>query len=666
MSLLLKLLVSSTFILAYSSDLNNGELCPEINKGHPHRVKRSATSSSFTVGYKENVSLTDKSEFESEFQEFIRKSLPIFNLIFFEIPDSLEQDVIFDIRSRSVVRMVEHVVMRHEAKREKSLHWNLDSLVHESNRKMIDGAGYGVTIYVVDSGIDDHAEFGSRIDRKRSKSFRSQKDANGDTTDSFDCRGHGTAVAGAAAGKNSGVARSASIVSYAVTECQSGSIDPQNILDALHHLIENYPASKVVINLSNGVNAISDTDPSLMIAEEQLSNKGAVIIRAAGNLGKDSCQYGQLGLDFSLSVASSDSSNGFVSSSNYGSCVDIIAPGQDILLPMHDDQGLGGKGLGFFSGTSFAAPQVAGAAAVFMSKYNIIGLEVATILLSHALPIITNAPENTINSLLQLPVRASLPLQQTQLLLYENVEYLSTFNYTSVLVDGVNKSSHTGKPYECIKACLKEYNCYGFAYACAGGVGSRCQEDDVGGTCDFLSRDNTHPQRYQWEQSEDVGINCYFRSKYRYWSVDANYVPLESPDNAASLDCPEISRLNNIDLEECLFWAYSIRSEIKDAIEYNNHTKTCIYMNCDLHFSLLYTDQDEKSKDRSDAYPGSAVFYHHPRAVPIAMSGYFLGTHIEEYFKTTIVQNHYDSEDATDRNRAYSCPSGSIQILKQL
>eukprot|EP00121_Abeoforma_whisleri_P008509 Awhi_evm3s7813 len=172
--------------------------------GHPHRVRRSATTLSLTIGYYKDISPIEKEEFETEFGEFIWKTLPKFNLAFVEIPEIMEEDLISEIRTKSFVRMVEHVVMRYESEnkkkkgsKDKKMFWNLATVTNstsESRQNQVFGTGFRVQIYVIDSGVDDHVEFGSRINRKLSKSFRTQKDPYGDNNDTFDCRGHGTAV----------------------------------------------------------------------------------------------------------------------------------------------------------------------------------------------------------------------------------------------------------------------------------------------------------------------------------------------------------------------------------------------------------------------------------------------------------------------------------------
>eukprot|EP00121_Abeoforma_whisleri_P015651 Awhi_evm2s14404 len=127
----------------------------------------------------------------------------------------------------------------------------------------------GASIYIIDSGIDDHIEFGQRIDRQRSRFF-------GNRVDSYDCRGHGTAVAGVAAGKNSGVANGATLISYAVSDCVSGSTSSQTIIEALndiHDHLTGLQDEKVVINLSNGINAKTNSSQTLINAESALKAK---------------------------------------------------------------------------------------------------------------------------------------------------------------------------------------------------------------------------------------------------------------------------------------------------------------------------------------------------------------------------------------------------------
>eukprot|EP00121_Abeoforma_whisleri_P009123 Awhi_evm1s8382 len=329
-------------------DSNN--LAPILNSGHRHASRRSDTSASYGILLHSNAAVTEKKEFETDFGEFLTKKLPKFDAMYVEIPDNIAEEVLLDIRSRSYVEIVETVlkISHHETEKlpemdpKKNLHWNMFAVSGknlENDKDMVAvpteagvfmGQGHRVYVYVIDSGIDDHVEFGLRINREKSKGFGSRA-----PEDSYDCRGHGTMVAGVIAGATTGIVTKAEIVSYAVMDCETGVTTTETILEALHSVledIENEYSTGVeigsrgfVINLSNGLSELADTDELLKLAEEKITKAGGVVVRAVGNLGKEACDYG-LQLEDSIRVGSVDSELTMADHSNHGSCVDIFAP----------------------------------------------------------------------------------------------------------------------------------------------------------------------------------------------------------------------------------------------------------------------------------------------------------------------------------------------------
>lgn len=228
--------------------------------------------------------------------------------------------------------------------------------------------GSGVHIYFVDTGIDlDHPDFGGRIGK--SVSIRS----SGKTPN--DCYGHGTHVAGTAGSKTYGMAKESELHSVRVGDC-SGWTDLATILAGLNWVASNARARSVV-NLSWG----GPRSAVLNAAVSRLVDDGIVVAVAAGNEGGVACRISPASARPVIAVGALDKSDEEANFSNYGSCVDVYAPGVDVeSLWMNKPR----KSL-TASGTSMSTPHVAGAIAVLWSqKLSLSGAEVTHHLLNSA------------------------------------------------------------------------------------------------------------------------------------------------------------------------------------------------------------------------------------------------------------------------------------------
>lgn len=232
--------------------------------------------------------------------------------------------------------------------------WGLDRIDEASlpSDARFDAAndGSGSTIYIVDTGINANSEFGARY------SAVGFNNAKGNSTFT-DCNGHGTHVAGTAAGTTYGVAKGANIVAVRVLDC-SGSGTWSGVakgLDWIASAANTNSKRAAVINMSIGgaKNATVDTAVKNIIA------LGYSVVVAAGNEKGDACKKSPSNVTAAITVAASDSSDTFASFSNYGSCVDLIAPGVGIVS-------IWGAGTSALNGTSMASPHVAGAVAIYL------------------------------------------------------------------------------------------------------------------------------------------------------------------------------------------------------------------------------------------------------------------------------------------------------------
>ncbi|MFC6853337.1 S8 family peptidase [Aquipuribacter hungaricus] len=209
--------------------------------------------------------------------------------------------------------------------------------------------GAGATIYVVDSGVDaGHAEFGGRV--------RSGFTVVTDGAGTDDCNGHGTHVAGTAAGAVHGVASSATVVPVRVADCR-GKGTVGGIVDGLDWVLQDHQAgTPAVVNLSIG----AGPSPMLDDAVRALHARGLSVVVAAGNAGADACLSSPGRVPAAVTVGATDASDRRPSWSDHGACLDLFAPGVEIRSAAHGTV----TGTRVDSGTSMAAPHAAGVLAV--------------------------------------------------------------------------------------------------------------------------------------------------------------------------------------------------------------------------------------------------------------------------------------------------------------
>ncbi|MGN7199923.1 S8 family serine peptidase [Arthrobacter sp. SAFR-044] len=258
------------------------------------------------------------------------------------------------------------------------------------------GAGAGVTAYVVDTGIlASHTDFGGRV----AAGWTAVADGNGTT----DCNGHGTHVAGTVAGSTYGVAKSATLVPVRVLDC-SGSGYNSDVVAGLDWIAANHAAgTPAVANLSLGGAASSTVDNAI----QAVLNDGVTTVVAAGNSAVDACTGSPARVPGAVTVAASDSADKQASFSNFGSCVDLYAPGVGIT----SDYYTSATATASMSGTSMAAPHTAGAAALLLSQNPALApADVAAALVANATPgVIAGATTGTPNRLLYTGTDVAAP-----------------------------------------------------------------------------------------------------------------------------------------------------------------------------------------------------------------------------------------------------------------
>ncbi|MEU8259865.1 S8 family peptidase [Micromonospora sp. NPDC048999] len=202
--------------------------------------------------------------------------------------------------------------------------------------------GSGVTVYVVDSGIRaSHVDFGGRA----SGVYDAVRDGNGTN----DCHGHGTHVAGTIGGATYGVAKAVTIKAVRVLQCDNSGWTT-DLIDGVDWLAGHHDARSVANFSLQGYGTAANT------AVENLIDSGVQPVFAAGNYSTDACTNGPRSAR-GITVGATDSTDNRASFSNYGTCVDIFAPGVNITSAGIASDTAVGSG---WSGTSMAAPHVTG------------------------------------------------------------------------------------------------------------------------------------------------------------------------------------------------------------------------------------------------------------------------------------------------------------------
>ncbi|MDE8587070.1 S8 family serine peptidase [Arthrobacter sp. NQ4] len=235
--------------------------------------------------------------------------------------------------------------------------WGLDRIDQRalplSNTFTPTASGAGVSAYVIDTGVmAANTDFGGRV----AAGWTAIADGKG----SSDCNGHGTHVAGIIAGKTFGVAKSASVVPVRVLGCDGSGYD-SDVIAGLDWIASQHAAgTPAVANLSIG----GPTSTTLDDAIRGIINDGVTAVVAAGNAAVDACTTSPARVAEALTVAATDSSDRQAGFSNYGSCVDLYAPGVGI----QSDWDTSTTSVATLSGTSMASPHVAGAAALSLSR----------------------------------------------------------------------------------------------------------------------------------------------------------------------------------------------------------------------------------------------------------------------------------------------------------
>jgi aqualysin 1 len=267
--------------------------------------------------------------------------------------------------------------------------WGIDRIDQRalplSNSYTYDFTGAGVTAYIIDTGIRvSHDEFGGRA--------VSGWDFVNNDSEASDCNGHGTHVAGTVGGATYGVAKGVSLVAVRVLNC-SGSGTTSGVIAGINWVTSQHTTGKAVANmsLSGSVSTSLDTAVKNSVAD------GVVYAVAAANNNRDACKFSPARVPEAITVGATTSSDARASYSNYGSCLDLFAPGSSITSAWYTSN----TATNTISGTSMAAPHVAGVAALYLEGHSGTAQQVRDAIVAAATAgVVGNAGRNSPNLLL--------------------------------------------------------------------------------------------------------------------------------------------------------------------------------------------------------------------------------------------------------------------------
>ncbi|MFY7002646.1 S8 family peptidase [Acinetobacter pittii] len=291
-------------------------------------------------------------------------------------------------KNPKVVSIENDTIMKVDATTQSNPDWGLDRI--DQRNLPLDSAysylqtGSGTTAYIVDTGIfSTHQQFSGLV----LSGYTAISDGNGTS----DCHGHGTHVAGTVGGSTYGVAKNVSLVPIRILGCD-GSGASSNVIAGLDWILKN-GKKPAVVNMSLG----GEANTSLDSAVENLFNNGYVMVVAAGNSNTDACSSSPARVSKAITVAATDNTDTRASYSNYGSCVDIFAPGSQI-----NSSWIGSNtATKVLNGTSMATPHVVGVVAeMLQSTPTATPQTISTNLLNQASSNVVKNPSGSPNRLL--------------------------------------------------------------------------------------------------------------------------------------------------------------------------------------------------------------------------------------------------------------------------
>ncbi len=271
---------------------------------------------------------------------------------------SLPAAALQGLRNNPLVEYIEQdktVSLHQSVSPQDQVTWGLDR-IDQADRPLdtqynFTSTGAGVHAFILDTGIrPDHVEFTGRL----AAGYTAIADGYG----TKDCNGHGTHVAGTVGGTTWGVAKGVTLIPVRVLDC-NGSGTFSGVIAGIDWMA-NSTLRPAVANMSLG----GEVSAALDAAVASATAKGVTMVVAAGNSNADACNASPAREPTAITVGATTAADARASYSNYGACVDIFAPGSSIQSAWNNTA----TAYDIISGTSMAAPHVAGVAALTLAR----------------------------------------------------------------------------------------------------------------------------------------------------------------------------------------------------------------------------------------------------------------------------------------------------------
>ena len=244
---------------------------------------------------------------------------------------------------------------------------NLENLWYQDRIDELPREGEGIDVYILDTGIRfDHKEFENRA-KYGGYDPVDQHECTLDTEDyvpmrGADCHGHGTAVASLVGGKTFGKAKMANLYSVRVIRCDTTA--PSGVvidgLEFVADIVTRRGQNAIVVLALSSVNSQAMTQ-----VIDKLNTLSVLVVAAAGNDETDACTISPANSPLAITVGATDRNDHAMAQSNYGPCVDLFAPGQDIVAASNECN----MCTGTMSGSTMSAAITAGVVAAYFSLF---------------------------------------------------------------------------------------------------------------------------------------------------------------------------------------------------------------------------------------------------------------------------------------------------------